>query len=304
MLSAARVRRRSLVLLYHRVAAPESPPGSIVPSVPGGLFRRQLQVLGEIGELLPLSALLRSSEPRRKVGFAITFDDDHPSHVEQALPVLRELGVPATFFLSGRALHGLGPYWWELLEWQIATEGLERTRRRLHLRGSTPAELAAECEIDAASRRLLEMLPSASIPQLDPAGLSMLAHAGMSIGFHTLRHPVLTMVPDQALHRELLDGRDELERAVRREVRLLAYPHGKADPRIARAARTAGYHGGFRTGGRPVSDSADPFLLGRWEPGALETDDFAAQAALRLNLPVGAPEGSGSRASSGRMDEG
>jgi peptidoglycan/xylan/chitin deacetylase (PgdA/CDA1 family) len=290
-LGTAVARRRSLVLLYHRIA-PSGPGRSpVVPSLPEGLLRQQLAALGEIGELLPLPTMLQWSEPRRQVGFAITFDDDHPAHVEYALPVLRAMGVPATFFLSGRALHGLGPYWWELLEWHIATKGLERTRAQLDLRGRTPAELAAECEGNARSRHLLETMPADSLPRLDHGAIRTLAQADMSIGFHTLRHPVLTMVPERDLHHELLDGCRELASAVGREVNLLAYPHGKADSRIARTARAAGYHAAFRTGGRPIARNADPFLLGRWEPGALDADEFVAQVALRLNLPVGAPGG-------------
>lgn len=290
-LRAATARRRALVLLYHRIGPSEFRPSAVVPSLPEGVFREQLEMLGEIGELLSLPTLLEWREPRQRVGFAITFDDDHPSHVEHALPVLQALGVPATFFLSGRALHGLGPYWWELLEWRIATEGLEGTRRHLRLQGRTPAELAAECEVNAGSRRILELMPVDVLPQLDDGAIRALAAADMSIGFHTLRHPVLTTVADGDLRHELLDGCRELASAVGREVSLLAYPHGRADSRIARAARAAAYHAAFRTGGRPIAPSADAFLLGRWEPGPLNTDEFVAQVALRLNLPVGAPAG-------------
>ena len=289
-LGAAVARRRALVLLYHRIAPSESGPYSVIPALPDSIFRQQLQVLGEIGELRPLSAILQWSESPRKVGFAITFDDDHPTHVEYALPVLRALGVPATFFLSGRSLHGLRPYWWELLEWQIASEGLERTRRQLGLRGGTPAELAAECELNAPSRRILEMMSDPSLPRLEVSGIRALVEADMAIGFHTLRHPVLTMVPERDLQHELVEGRRELAGAAGTAVDLLAYPHGRADSRTARAARGAGYRAAFRTGGRPIAHRADHFLLGRWEPGPLDSDDFLAQVLLRLNLPVGAPQ--------------
>jgi hypothetical protein len=34
---------------------------------------------------------------------------------------------------------------------------------------------------------------------------------------------------------------------------------------------------------RPIRAGDDPYLLGRWEPGPLETDAFLAALAVRLN---------------------
>ena len=42
---------------------------------------------------------------RKRPAVALTFDDDLPSHAEYALPVLREVGVPAAFFLTDGHLH-------------------------------------------------------------------------------------------------------------------------------------------------------------------------------------------------------
>src|SRR4051812_15046369 len=107
------VRGHRLVLVYHRVGADVRSGCEIIPSVPLDVFRVQLQTLGKIVDFVTLDELLRDEPPRRGAGsrrrpvVALTFDDDLRSHVEHALPVLQELGVPATFFLSGRSLHGL-----------------------------------------------------------------------------------------------------------------------------------------------------------------------------------------------------
>jgi hypothetical protein len=69
----------------------------------------------------------------------------------------------------------------------------------------------------------------------------------------------------------------------------LAYPHGRADRRVAEHARTAGYRAAFATGGRPVGARSDPFLLGRWEAGPLRDDEFLAHLTLRLNYPLAVP---------------
>ena len=61
----------------------------------------------------------RSAEPRR----------------QRHCPMLRELGVPAAFFLSGRALHGLGAYWFQHLEALLVAHGEPRAAALLGLPG-------------------------------------------------------------------------------------------------------------------------------------------------------------------------
>lgn len=67
-----------------------------------------------------------------------------------------------------------------------------------------------------------------------------LKHAGWEIGSHTVSHPVLPDLDDDALRRELRDSHgsivDELG-----ECASLAYPFGRADERVALAAAAAGY---------------------------------------------------------------
>ena len=61
---------------------------------------------------------------------AVTFDDDLRSHVDYALPTLRQLGVPAAFFLSGRALHGQNVYWFQQLETLLKAHDARGQQRR------------------------------------------------------------------------------------------------------------------------------------------------------------------------------
>lgn len=288
-LRAAAARGRSLVLLYHRVAPGGPAAHEVVPSLSTTLFRQQLEALGEVGDIVPLVQVLDRPGPGQRVRFAITFDDDECSHVEHALPVLQALGIHATFFLSGRSLSALGPYWWTLLEQMIADGGMEEARRTLGIDGATPARLAAICEGSPFAERLSALVTPrrACLPGIDD--VRTLVSAGMAIGFHTLRHPVLTSLPREALQSALRDGRQALAAAIGKPVDLFAYPHGRADQRVARQVRSAAYRAAFRTGGCPVHPHGDPFLLGRWEPGPLTADELLAHVALRLNHPIAGP---------------
>lgn len=279
LLATAAMRQRALILLYHRVV-PEALTGparlsTVVPTVTTTELRQQLEELSGIGDIVPLSALLQPSAApvsRKRVRFAVTFDDDEPSHARHVLPVLQSLGLPATFFLCGRALHGLGAPWWVVLEHHIARVGLARAAAALGVVARSAMELAALYE----GTSLVEVIertfdpPPAAASVLSRAEIAALGAApGVTIGFHTVAHPLLTTLDDAALGDALRKGRAELAAAVGQAVEVFAYPHGRCDARVARAVREAGFSAACRSGQRPVGRGSDQFRMGRWEPGAV-----------------------------------
>jgi peptidoglycan/xylan/chitin deacetylase (PgdA/CDA1 family) len=213
--------------------------------------------------------------------FAVTFDDDDPGYVRYLLPILLELKIPATFFLSGRSLHGLGAYWWTRVDQSIDEIGLEATAARLGFQARSVDELAAACRGVAAVR---ELATSVAPQVMRTEDIRTLARAGMTIAFHTLRHYSLPLLDDAELDRAMREGRDELAWLIGGSIDFLAYPYGHVDARVVKAAERAGYAAAFTTEWRAVSRRSHPFLISRWQPGPLVRRDFLAQAALRLNL--------------------
>jgi len=246
-----------------------------------------MESLLRAGHVVPLSALIESPhhdarDRRPQPRFAVTFDDDHAGYVETVVPALRALGVPATFFLSGRVLHGLPPYWWTSVESSLRTHGFDHTRDTLGISAPTVADLVVALERSGRAAELTRRLPSVSETPMTAAHVRVLSNEGMTIGFHTLHHPVLTMQSADNLEAALTIGRRELETAAGARVDLLAYPHGLANAIVADATELAGYTAAFATGGRPITATSDRFLLGRWEPGPLEGAEFSAALAMRL----------------------
>ena len=109
-LSPAGSRGRLTILIFHRVHARPDP-----------LFPNEMHAAGFAGRMecvrhwfnvLPLdeaiAALDRGSIPARAL--AITFDDGYADNATVALPILRRLGLPATFFVATRFLDG-GRMW-------------------------------------------------------------------------------------------------------------------------------------------------------------------------------------------------
>jgi peptidoglycan/xylan/chitin deacetylase (PgdA/CDA1 family) len=279
----AAVRGHSLVLVYHRVAPGEPTARDIVPSVSTELFRRQLEALAEVGEIAPLDVLVQDRDRHARPRFALTFDDDYVTHVDHALPVLKALDAPATFFLSGRALHGLGPYWFEVLERLIDAVGVVEISRLLDVQIDGLDALIAACENSPALQKKIVQGEGTDGPsRLDRSHIEALSRAGMAVGFHTLHHEILTRLRDDELEASLNIGRGELERVVGRPLAHFAYPHGKADLRTAAKVRDAGYEAAWTGRPQPMHRRDDRYLLGRWEPGRSDVDDFLVGAAVRL----------------------
>ena len=294
--------RVGVVLVFHRLDEPPGDPTrELVPARSPALVEAQLTRLRSCYRVVAPSQLLDEVRRRRfgaRVPVAVTFDDDLATHVDVAGPLLRRLGIPAAFFLTGASLERPQPFWWEDLQRAVdrrvgALQDLaapEGARLADALAGAPGALRASARAIEQAApeerarfaaglRELTEAEPGTS---LDAAGVRALAEAGFEIGFHTCRHEPLPTLDDAELERALEDGRARLEGATERPLRMLAYPHGRAGAREAEAARKAGFVCAFT--GRPtaVRGDDDPFLLGRIEPSFDGVDVFEAQLGRAL----------------------
>ena len=281
---APALRGVGIALLWHRIRPRGARDTDVIPTVPRDLLRRQLEALLEVGEIVPLSELERH-DPQDGPRFALTFDDDDAGHAQHALPVLTELGLPATFFLSGRWLHGLGPYWWEVLESSARRDGVDELARQLGHPGCSTIELAAAIEGTPQAARLATIGNQGSRDGLmSGQEAQALAEHGMEIGFHTVDHPVLTELDPQATRDAVSRGRRALATQLGTDIERFAYPHGRADARTRTAVRHAGFVSAWTTSHRPVRTSDDVTARGRWEPGPREPESLLVGAVRRLLL--------------------
>jgi hypothetical protein len=96
--------------------------------------------------------------------------------------------------------------------------------------------------------------------------LRRLADLGMSIGSHTLTHPVLSQQSPESAWKEISESRTLLERAVGRPVWALAYPYGDAASVTAREqemAERAGFQCAFMNVGGGFGAPLPRFALPR-----------------------------------------
>ena len=277
-------RRIGLALVYHLVADDANAADELLARHEVSLFTRHMRHLRAHYSVVPASELVAAAgarKPGEPIPIAVTFDDDLPSHIETAAPILRDLGLTATFFVCGASTDAPYRFWWERLQ-AAAARGLRpdelpsapgtwreagQVIQRLQLDERTPLE---------------EWLLERAGPDPETAGLraedmEALLDGGFELGYHTLRHPYLPVLDDGALERALSEGRAALAARIGTELDTIAYPHGGVDERVARAARDAGYRYGFALIFEPAGPGTDPHLIGR-----LETFSSGGRFAMEL----------------------
>lgn len=291
-------RKAGVALVYHAVqAVGGDPERELVPAHAAALFDAQVRHLVRHYRVVEAAELQDAARRRRRGGrfpVAITFDDDLRSHWEIVLPILERHRATATFFLCGASLDAPFAFWWERLQraYDAGSPGLHvlapgrgssGERSTLHELG-----LAIEELHPAARARVAEALAEIVGPDPETSGLRRegvraLASAGMTIGFHTRAHDALSLLEDDAdLARALTEGRDALSALAGGPVDTIAYPHGRADARVADAARSAGFRAGFTTRHIAVTPSDDPLLQGRIGPSLRSVGALSLQLAHAL----------------------
>ena len=123
--------------MYHRVAQTDVDPWGLCVS-PGN-FAAQMEALRRVAEPLPLLDLVRNQvgDPPPARSVVVTFDDGYLDNLEQAFPVLREHGVPASLFVATGNIDTPREFWWDRLESVLLTPGRLPDRLVLPLPGGT-----------------------------------------------------------------------------------------------------------------------------------------------------------------------
>ncbi|QOY94676.1 polysaccharide deacetylase family protein [Massilia sp. UMI-21] len=276
------------VVNYHRVLAEHDPLLASEPDLP--TFRWQMELLARCFNVLPLYDAVRAAAsgtlPPRAV--CITFDDGYRSVHDLALPVLRELGLPATVFVTSGYI-GQGNMWNDRIveavqtlpagQLDLSELGLGAySLRTLDDRKITLGALIERSKYlpPQARHGLVQRLEAlvgdglASGLMLTPEMVRNLDRHGIEIGAHTVSHPILTSLDDTDAQAEIRVGKQQLEELLGKPVRLFAYPNGKVqkdfDERHVRMVREAGFAAAFTTAVGVITRDMDCFQLPRSRP--------------------------------------
>jgi peptidoglycan/xylan/chitin deacetylase (PgdA/CDA1 family) len=238
-------RNRLIILTYH----------SVLPSpcdiddaesrnvVDEKMFAWQMRYLAKHFRCLRLEDavdLLRSGRPLPPNSVVVTFDDGFRNNLRYALPILRRYGVPATVFVTtGHIGRGAQLLWTERVGRMLRAAGICGNDARLEMKRLKAISWA---DREIAIRGLESRLASARQAQIEPAEpnadrymfltwgeVQQLAHGGVTIGSHTVEHPIMSSLDADRREWEVVQSKQEIERHLGMPCCLFSYPNGTAE---------------------------------------------------------------------------
>ncbi|NDJ34473.1 MAG: polysaccharide deacetylase family protein [Chloroflexi bacterium] len=251
-------REHPVILAYHGVT--DTPTNGIVnfagKHIKADVFREQMAYIKAHHTPVLLSDLqdrLRSGKIQGNL-IVVTFDDGYENNFSVAWPILQELGVPATFFLSTGFIGGQRMFWVDQVEYifnhtdvpsvQVDLPGhdnhcfeLRSQRDRIHavimtkrvLKRMSPDERRSVLA-DIRRQAAVDLPADAPQPyacmswnQINEMGADPL----IEFGGHTVNHEILANLTPEDQRDEVL-GAHEALKGVNSYRNLFAYPNGRS----------------------------------------------------------------------------
>jgi peptidoglycan/xylan/chitin deacetylase (PgdA/CDA1 family) len=198
-----------------------------------GYFKTNLKFLKRSTNVVSLDDFFSGRLSFKKINTVITFDDGYKSWVSEAVPILKELGLPATFFISSGFV------------------GLSKEDEAEFIR----------------TKLFLTMAPRKITGCLSREDVIKIVNNGFTIGGHTLNHCNLAKLRDNIqLKYEISEDKVKLERITGRKVDYFSYPVGaysNPEINIANVLRESGYRGAVTAVSGFNSLESNPYLLHR-----------------------------------------
>ncbi|CUA95597.1 polysaccharide deacetylase family protein [Thiomonas bhubaneswarensis] len=236
--------------------------------------------------IVPLEALVQdvlghvpAPVGRGRSELAITFDDGLRNQYTIARPVLEQLAIPATIFACPGMIESERWMWNQevrarlcrlspaaLVDW-ARSAGADVGTHEGVIAWMKTLPLASRLQAEAALR---DVTPGfVATPQereaYDPMNWDEVraCDTGMlTIGSHTMTHPILPTLTEDEIRHELQDSRDMLEAQLGRPVDLFCYPNGSTDERVHRIAQSI-YRAAVTTEEGMVGAMVDPLAIPR-----------------------------------------
>jgi len=263
------------VLMLHRVVETKEETPSRYLTVTSSFLdeviftiKKNNMIFVSLDEML---SILRSRRTSRHRFVALTFDDGYRDNLTLALPILRSHGIPFAVFVPSGAPDRSMDVWFLRLErilMQLSCAEIGSGRNRRTLRLESPAQKAiayeycihlAQQDLSAFKLWLNDLLPESAVGSFDLMNEHFLSWDELrelsvdplvTIGGHTVSHPMLARLPQDEAYHEIEAGRDRLASALGKPILHFAYPFG--DPLACGArdfelAKRAGFESAVTT---------------------------------------------------------
>lgn len=268
-----------LALNYHRIGeAQASSFDRSLWSADAETFAEQLHFCKSQLEIISPSDLPGVLAAKRGRYAMVTFDDGYRDNYEVAFPILRHAGVAATFFVASGYIDSPTLPWWDEVAWMVRTSQCRGLELSPWLDAPLPFDDPnREMAILTLLRRYKAMPAENTNRYLDAIAIAAgtgrcgdhandqlwmtwemlreMKAAGMTIGGHSVTHPVLSRMSPQEQRHEILECGRRLADELGEPMQCFSYPVGNTsafDAASRDSLREAGvsyafsYYGGYR----------------------------------------------------------
>ncbi|WP_375177139.1 polysaccharide deacetylase family protein [Marinobacter mobilis] len=231
--------------MYHRVSV-DGHGGAI--SVAN--FRKQMEEVKNKFTPVSLGTLLNNFENNKSVqnSVVITFDDGYEDFYKYAYPILRELNIPATIFITTGFVNGDLWLWPDQIRYALESisneidfikfgdvevdlrDGIDQAWEKiadycLSIPEKTKLNLIARL-YNEQGLELTKVAPSKFRP-LSWSNISNIINSGMEIGNHSHSHPIMARLDDESLIKEIIHSKNLIENNLKKTVVHFCYPNGQ-----------------------------------------------------------------------------
>jgi peptidoglycan/xylan/chitin deacetylase (PgdA/CDA1 family) len=243
---------------YHRIGTGEgSPYDRAVWTTNADAFDAQVRFAARHFDLIGPEDLAAAARERRGRHAMITFDDGYRDNYEVALPILASHGAHATFFVTTGFIDERRISWWDEISWMARMASRPETIDVLNKRYKSLPGDEAEHYLDClAESSGIGRHGSADEMWMTWDMLRDIRDAGMSIGAHTVTHPVLANQSRERQIWEVGTSKRRLEEELGGPVAAFSYPEGtpSAFDAVTRGALAThgfrlafSFYGGYRS---------------------------------------------------------
>jgi peptidoglycan/xylan/chitin deacetylase (PgdA/CDA1 family) len=273
------------IIVYHGVDA----VGSLEHNtrfISSGTLERHLRHFRDHLEVVTLADFFAGRRASDRLTIAVTFDDGYSNNLERALPVIENVGVPVTIFVTGCAETDGEILWPDLLD--LATPAVRRRvviggedwlrGRRGELVSETTGEsLKLRCKRSSwefINEMMTVLRPFFESRDPDRFGdywrhlnhreIRRLAESELiAIGSHGAHHTCLGAIDHESACDELRRSKAYLEDSIDAEVTALAYPDGSYTRELVASAAEIGFDRQFAVDFLHPEDAGDGRLRER-----------------------------------------
>ncbi len=288
---------KGLSLMYHEVLPDDEglPAWTVVKET---CFREQIGFLKQYFDIVTIDEAISRTYDRakfKKPYVTITFDDGYRGNYSCVLPIIEELGVPITVYVSSSAVEKEESYWYDRIislldndtsftvdltdynmgKYEFGLANSDKTRWASMQSLLTAMKKVMPVEREKIVEEICNQVAYDGSKQLKPmtiAELKSLASSDLvTIGGHSHCHNILTQLTEEQINASLRKNRTLLQQWTSAKLVHFAYPNGDFNDKVIDLVKKNGFLSAVTVEPGYWSTEKDPMSLPRFGVGRFDS---------------------------------